>query len=301
MSTNDKLRAQDFQPLNKDLLARVTQRLGIPDGVSADVEGLRAVYAAWCSNIPFDNMRKMISLRSGAETALAGLDPADFFENYLANGTGGTCWPSSNAMFVLLRSLGFDARRAAGSMFELPEVNHGTVKVEIDGTDWLADSSMLIYEPFPLTNETYIRADTPNRVEAEFYEDSHVIWVDFPPVPEFIPCRLRLDPVGDELYTERYEVFSRTQSPFNDRLYFRKGGPEGVTVLFGNNRFRRQGEGLDVQEFDPDGLCDYLVQEAGVSQTLVDDWVSSGALESTFAETERPPAPELNRPRPSRR
>jgi len=96
-------------------------------------------------------------------------------------------------------------------------------------------------------------------------------------------------------------VFSRTQSPFNDKLYFRKGGPDGVTVLFGNTRFRRQGEELDVQEFDRDGLCKYLVDEAGVSQKLVDDWVASGALESTFTETERPPAPELNRPRPSRR
>ncbi|MFL6374550.1 MAG: arylamine N-acetyltransferase [Pyrinomonadaceae bacterium] len=290
-----------FEELEPELLDRVTGRLGIPQNVATDLDGLRAVYAAWCSHIPFDNMRKMISLRAGDEADLAGLDAADFFENFLANGTGGTCWPSSNALYVLLRTLGFDARRVAGSMFDQPEVNHGTIKVTIDGADWMADSSMLTYEPFPLTEETYIRADTPNRIEVEFHQGSHVIWVDFPPVPEFIPCRILQDPVGDELYAERYQVYSRTYSPFNDKLYFRKGGLNGTTVLFGNTRFKRKGDDLDVKEFDRAGLCEYLVEEAAVSNKLLDDWVASGSLESTFTDTPRPPAPEITRPRPSRR
>ena len=299
----EQMVGSEFQALDPELLDRVTGRLGIPHDIRNDLDGLRIVYAAWCSHIPFDNMRKMISLRAGGDAELAGLDAEDFLENYLANGTGGTCWPSSNAIYSLLRSLGFDARRAAGSMYEMPDVNHGTVKVAIDGIDWVADSSMLTYEPFPLTGETLTKTDTPNRFEVEVYEGSDVIWVDFPPLPEFIPCRLRLDPVGDDLYQERYQVFSRNRSPFNDKLYFRKGGPQGTTVILGHTQFKRKGTGdeLDVREFDRDGLCSYLVDEMGVSQKLIDDWVASGSLESTFAETERPPSPEISRPRPSRR
>lgn len=287
--------------LSPDLLNRIVERLGIPTNVSNNLDGLRSVYAGWCSSVPFDNIRKMISLRASAEEKLAGLDAEDFFENFLANGSGGTCWPSSNALYVLVRDLGFNARRAAGSMFEMPDVNHGTVKVRLDGTDWMVDSSMLTFEPFPLTGETLIRKDATHPVEVERYDGSDVVWVDFPPLPEFIPCRMRLDGVDSEFYAERYEVFSRQQSPFNDKLYFRKSGPDGITVLFGHTRFRRNGEGLDVLEFDRDGLLAYLVGEAGVSKELVEAWVTSGALESTFIETPRPPSPEIDRPRPSRR
>lgn len=287
--------------LSDDLLARVKTRLGIPDDVKNDLDGLRSVYAAWCSHVPFDNMRKMISLRSGPDAKLAGLDAEDFLENYLANGTGGTCWPSSNGLYALVRSFGFNARRVAGSMFDVPDINHGTIKVDLDGQDWLVDSSMLTYEPFALTDETYIKT-SPNAVETEIANGDFMIWADFPPMPEFIPCRLRKDPVDDDFYHERYEVFSRTQSPFNDRLYFRKGGPEGTTLILGNTRFRRVGtDGLDVQEFDRDGLYNYLVDEAGVSKALVDRWVESGSLESTFSDAERPSPPEIKRPRPSRR
>src|SRR5689334_12079249 len=95
--------------LSQDLLTRVKHALELPEIASADITGLRQVYAAWCEKVPFDNIRKMISLRSGAGIALAGLDAEDFFENWLENGSGGTCWPSSNALFVLLKSLGFDA------------------------------------------------------------------------------------------------------------------------------------------------------------------------------------------------
>ena len=45
-----------------------------------------------------------------------------------------------------------------------------------------------------------------------------------------------------------------------------------------------------MHEFDREGLCSYLVETAGLSG-LVDRWVESSSLESTFAETERPPAP----------
>jgi arylamine N-acetyltransferase len=287
--------------LDPELLIRVKAGLGLAEDLSPDLEGLRQVYAAWCARVPFDNIRKMISLHSGEEQ-LAGLDAADFFENWLEHGAGGTCWPSSNALFVLLLSLGFDARRVAGAMFDMPDINHGTIKVRIDGQDWMVDTSMLTYEPIELTHEVVIRPGPVNAVEAEPENGSYVIWCDFPPLPEFIPCRLHHDPVDDEFYRERYEIYSRDQSPFNEKIYIRRGGPDGVGVLYGNGMFTRKPDGsLDYREFDRDSLCTYLVDEAGVSKKLVDEWIASGALDSTFASNEHRASPEITRPRPSKR
>ena len=285
--------------LSADLLHRVLETLGMPDYISVDRAGLARVYAAWCENIPFDNIRKMIALREpGAE--MPGLDASDFFENWLSHGTGGTCWPSSNALFALLRSLGFDARRVAGSMFDLPEPNHGTVKVKIGGQDWMVDSSMLTYRPLPLNGEIFINDDPAHGVEVEPSNGSYLIWRDFPPLLEYIPCRLQFDPVDTPFYRERYEEFSREQSPFNDRLYFRSGGVEGAWVLLGNTRFRRTDDGLEVREFRVDELAAYLINEAGVSAAMVERWVDSGSLDSTFQPSESV-RPEIQGVRPSMR
>jgi hypothetical protein len=300
-SMSNKMNGGPAHFLKPELLTRVLTKLGLSGPIPVDLDGLRQVYAAWCTHVPFDNIRKMISLNEGPGATLAGLDPADFFENWLMNGSGGTCWPSSNALFTLLKSLGFDARRVAGSMFELPQVNHGTIKVTLDGEDWLVDSSMLTYEPFLLTDRVYVKEGPANHVEVEPEDGFHVVWADFPPMPEFIPCRLRLDPVDDAFYHERYESFSREESPFNQKLYFRRGGVDGAPVLFGNAKFTRTPDGFDIREFDRDGLCDYLVNEEGLSAELVAEWAASGALDSTFDPTAGGPPPEILRPRPSQR
>jgi N-hydroxyarylamine O-acetyltransferase len=286
-------------PLSRELVTRITAALGFVEEVPVDFDGLSQLYAAWCACVPFDNIRKMIALRS-PDTMMPGLDASDFFENWIANGSGGTCWPSSNALCVLLMSLGFDARRVAGSMFDIPDINHGTVKVKIEGRDWMVDSSMLTYRPLPITSEVFVNDDPAHRVEVEPSNGSHVVWRDFPPLSEYIPCRLRLDPVDTDFYFERYEKYSREQSPFNDRLYFRRGGPHGTFAVFGNVRFRRTAEGLDVHEFTREGLLEFLRDEAAVSEVMLESWVESGALDSTFVPSDNS-HPEIRSVRPSMR
>ena len=286
--------------LSTDLLSRVKAALDLPENLSADLAGLRGVYAAWCARVPFDNIRKMISLRSGNGDALPGLDAEDFFENWLANGSGGTCWPSSNALYVLLRSLGFNARRVGASMFDLGIINHGTIKVRLGDHDWMVDTSMLTNEPLPLNGEQYF-GESSVGAEVEPLDDTYMIWIDFVPLPNFVPCRLHIDPADTHLYYERYENFSREQSPFNQRLYIRNSGPQGASVLFGNLKFSRTDDGVAVREFTPDQLCAYLTDEAGVSASLVERWAASGSLESTFDPANTVSPPEVTGVRPSLR
>lgn len=85
----------------------------------------------------------------------------------LTHGVGGTCWSTGNALCGLLTSLGFDARRVAGSMRDRGYIGHGSVKVRIDDTDWLADPSMLTDIPIPLTDEIFISGDLVYGSESE--------------------------------------------------------------------------------------------------------------------------------------
>ena len=287
--------------LNDRLLLSVLERLGLPNTISIDLAGLRTVYAAWCTAVPFDNVRKMIAVRSGADAPMPGLDAADFFENWLADGSGGTCWPSSNALFTLLYTLGFDARRVAGSMFDLPDINHGTVKVKIDGADWLVDSGMLTNVPLPLGEGIYVHDDPHVGVEIEKVDGSHIVWIEFLPFTEYVPCRLRLDPVGYNFYHERYDGFSRHMSPFNNKLYIRRGGPEGAVVIAGGHEFAKTPDGMYVSEHTPDGLVARMKTLGRLSDTLIDRWRTSGSLESTYDESAAGPKLEVPGKRPSQR
>ena len=97
-----------------EIFERVLERLGLTKRPSIDLAGLNAVYAAWCGRIPFDNIQKRIWFAGDRTTPVTGGDPTEFFANWLAHGTGGTCWPTSGAMYALLRSLGYPARRITG-------------------------------------------------------------------------------------------------------------------------------------------------------------------------------------------
>ena len=93
--------------LPTDLREQLLERLGFSTTPDPNPETLRHLYDAWCRNIPFDNLRKLLHLRSGTEGSLPGATPADFFKSWIQYGTGGTCWTNAAAMHALLTSLGF--------------------------------------------------------------------------------------------------------------------------------------------------------------------------------------------------
>src|SRR5690242_18524933 len=54
-----------FEPgISPELRERVLARLGLQQNPATTLAGLREVYAAWCANVPFDNVRKLIHVRS---------------------------------------------------------------------------------------------------------------------------------------------------------------------------------------------------------------------------------------------
>lgn len=285
--------------LSHDLRERVRKRLGLDSALSPDLEGLRALYAAWCSHVPFDNVRKLIAVRSGDTGPLPGINANDFLEHFLAHGTGGTCWSSSNALFEFTVSFGFDARRVAGSMRDLGVPGHGTIKVRIDAADWIIDSSMLQMFPIPLRDSLHVDRHALFGVEVEPSDGSHLIWFDTPPYDQYFPCRLLIDPVDYAFYDERYEM-SRTRGPFNHHLSVRYNRDGARSVLQGHTRHRQTSRGVTSTTLTRDGLVAALRDEVGISAEMVDRWVACGALDAAFEPPINPPAPLVNKP-PSQR
>jgi N-hydroxyarylamine O-acetyltransferase len=286
--------------LGEKLLERILERLGLTTLPRPDHDGLSSIYAAWCTSVPFDNIAKLIALRSGSASALPGLDATEFFERWLEHGIGGTCWPSSNALFELLVSSGFNARAIAGSMRDTGIVSHASIKVSSGGIDWLVDSSMLTAAPIPLTDEIHIPDDKLFGAEVEFVGGTHVVWANLPPNPNLIPCRMLVDPATPEYCAERYEA-SRLRSPFNERLYAKRNTADGQLVLMANLRISRTATGPETRELTASKLCESLRDEIGVSGVMVEEWRRSGALEASFRPPSGPPPVAITTLAPSLR
>jgi arylamine N-acetyltransferase len=286
--------------MTPDLRDRVTEGFGFSSHPSPDLEGLRALYRAWCYNVPFDNVRKMIALRNSELGPLPGGTAEDFFEGWLEDGAGGTCWSTSNALFELVDALGFDARRVVGSMRDMGAPNHGTVRVRCDGVDWLIDSSMLTIHPLPLGDEIYIHDDAIAPVEVEPVDGTHLLWFSLPSSNTTIPCRLFDEPADHAGYLASYEA-SRNRGPFNQRLYVRRNRPEELVVLVGNTRFSKTAEGVHQRELSREELCQALRIDVGLSEGLIQRWIESGGLDASFEAAVEAPLPPITELPPSQR
>ena len=281
------------------LQQRILLRLGFTAAPPADLQGLTALYAAWSASVPFDNVRKLVALHRNDRTPLPGTDAHDFFESWLRHGTGGTCWAGSTALHALLESLGFDVRRAAGSMRDLGIPNHGTVKVRVAGRDYLVDSSMLTGAPVPLDDVPF-RSGREGGVEVETDRGSHVVWFDSPPHAGLFPCRLLLDQVDATFFRDAHER-TRASSPFNATLYARRNRDGRRIVLKGSTKYTRTAAGTTEEALDREGLLAALREDIGISSAMAAEWAASGALDDCYAPLMGPNLAPLSLVQPSRR
>jgi N-hydroxyarylamine O-acetyltransferase len=251
---------------------RVLDRLGFAQAPARDAGGLAAVYLAWCRNVPFDNLVKRIHLASGSAEPFPNGPPEAFFASYLEHGTGGTCWPSSGALFALLDALGFDVRRGSAAMGDDGTGDrlhsHGTVIARLDGGEFWVDSSMLTDRPLPLRHDSTTRLDDRiNPVRAEPVGDGwRVIW-RFAIADGEMPCFLLDDDVDEAHYLARYD-WSRDNGPFNAAVYATRNF-EGrkVTIAFGR-RFEKTADGVASAPLGDD-RTKVLVEEFGYSEAIV--------------------------------
>lgn len=256
--------------LDPALLESVLQRLGLDAVPSLDIDGLTDLYRRWCRRVPFDNTLKLIALHGGDEGPLPGMDAGLFFESWLRHGTGGTCWPSANALHSLASGCGFQSRLVAASMADSGVASHGTTLVSLDNGDWLIDSSMLTDEPLRLSpnSATGIDHDVFG-TSAEPVPEGWLFAFSLPYAVDRMPCRtIAPSPVSHDFCVERYEI-SREMSPFNLNPSTRRNDADGVVSYGGGKRYRRTSAGVEESDLSEGRVFDALRNEFGMSEEIV--------------------------------
>ena len=259
--------------LSDELLERVLAKLGFNSRPEPTPGNLRRIYSAWCRHVPFDNVRKLIHMRSGNGGPLPGSTATDFFEAWLKHGTGGTCWSGAGAFHALLRSLGFDAVRGIGTMLVAPDLppNHGTVRVAFGTEEFLVDCSILHGEPLPLggNTETGVEHRAWGVRCCRRNGRWHVIWR---PLHMLDGLECRLDDFGfaHEDFQERYEQ-TRGWSPFNFELSARLNKKDRVVGIGFGKAVTLLPDGTEaahpVTNAERRRL---LIEEIGMSEEIVD-------------------------------
>lgn len=256
-----------------ELFENVLLRLGFSQRPTPTLDGLCALYGAWCQRVPFDNVRKLIHVRAGENGPLPGSTPRDFFEAWLRHGTGGTCWSGAGAFHALATSLGFAAERAIATMLVYPDLppNHGSVRVTLDGKHYLVDCSMLHGEPILLLDDcAETRVDHPAWGARCVSRDGrfHVTWRPLNYL-QGLTCRFESFGAIAAEYEQRYEA-TRGWSPFNYQVVARGNlGDEVTGVAFGH------GVTLHADGTTSDELVDHqesqrrLIELLGMSEEIV--------------------------------
>lgn len=212
--------AVETEVLRADLLERVLERLGFAGRPSPTLQNLRTLYAAWCRRVPFDNVQKLIYMHDHRPGPLPGDNAEDFFADWLRHGTGGTCWAGNGGLCALVVSLGYSATRGIATMVTSPDVppNHGTVVVDLDGSRYIVDASILHSDPLRLDDAEETRIVQPAwGVDCRRHDGRwHIRWRPLH-TPSGIDCRIERLGVPPETFREMHET-TRAWSPFNHEL-----------------------------------------------------------------------------------
>jgi N-hydroxyarylamine O-acetyltransferase len=273
MTVSDLTQARRPAPvLPEQLVEQILARLGFDRRPTPTIDALRSLYCAWCERVPFDNIRKLIHVRSANAAPLPGSTAQDFFEAWLKFGTGGTCWPGAGALHAFLAALGFDAVRAIGTMMAAPNLppNHGAVLVNFGSQMFLVDSSILHGHPLNLSRDSETSVSHPAWGVRCVWRETN--WfVQWRPLMrlEGFECRLDSFPASATDFTDSY---SRTRgwSPFNYELSARVNRGDKVIGVASGHAISLLADGsVGRTPLTPDERRRLLIEDIGITESLV--------------------------------
>lgn len=272
-------RAAAKPKLSPELLTRILTKLDLAERPRRDLAGLNRINAAFCRHMPNDNIQKRIWLTGNQNSPVTGGDPIQFFEDWLAHGTGGTCFPAAGGLCTLLRALEFDANRVTGSVMRddiEQDANHGSVKVRLDGVDYLVDPQHGSFSALPIVPGQ--PSSTGNGIHdvravpvAEGFE-----LLNFPGSNRQEPVRIRFDPdswlVDHEFFLRYYALSAlreRNRSPFNDALFISKRFPDSIVIVGRGNKIVVSSDNtVTNSEITINERDRILVEELGISEAI---------------------------------
>lgn len=116
---------------------RYLNRIGLKSRPAPTLQGLRALHSAHLLAIPYENLD--VQLRRPVT-----IDRAPIYEKIVEGHRGGWCYEMNGLLGWALGELGFDVRRATGSVMretvgEASDGNHLVLRVALPEGIWLAD------------------------------------------------------------------------------------------------------------------------------------------------------------------
>ena len=252
------------------LIERVLEKLGFSAAPSSDLNALSAVYGAWCHKVPFDNVRKLIHVNRKEAGPLPGDTAVDFFEAWLRYGSGGTCWAGNGALYYLLSSLGFDARRGLATMLAAANLppNHGTVVVNFGPERYLVDASILHGTPLKVVEHEPIEAHPAWGAHLLARQGEWIIRWRPLHKPDGFECRIEKMDVPGKTFSDLHES-SRRWSPFNYQLYARLNGHDSVIGTGFGQRVEIDAAGrVSQRPLESDERIRFIVEELGMREEL---------------------------------
>lgn len=258
--------------LSRQLVEQALTKLELQRRPEPTLEGLHTLYATWCRHVPFDNVRKIIHVRSGDAGPLPGSTPEDFFAAWLKYGTGGTCWSGAGALQALLTALGFDAVRGIATMLAAPDLppNHGTVRVTFGGACYLVDSAMLCVQPLRLESNQETAVVHPAWGLRCSQKNDHW-YVQWRPLHKVDGFECRLEHFGAEAgeFQTKYEN-TRGWSPFNYEVTARVNRQDSVVgTAFGHAVKLNNDGSVSRKPINHAERVRLLIEDIGMSEEIV--------------------------------
>jgi len=267
--------------LSQELVEQVLARLGFGKAPEPDLAGLNRLYAAACCKFHKENTLKRIWFAGDRRGPLPGGEPVNFFDSWLRYGTGGTCFPINGGFCSLLNAIGFKARRISGAVDNGGndiDANHGSVVVQLDGHDYLADVQIGSFSVLPL-NSKHITS-TGKRLHGISSEPSaNSFTIAFHPGPRreqtvIFRTDPRYDPVDHQFFVKHYELSAsstQNRSRFNDSLFACKRKPEAMLIVGRLNRFDIGPDNtVRKKEITEPERSKILVEEFGIAEEVVE-------------------------------
>jgi N-hydroxyarylamine O-acetyltransferase len=259
--------------ITPQLVEQVLAKLGLQKQPGNDLAGLETLYGRWCRKVPFDNLQKRLFFSDGGKGPLPGNTANNFFRDWLAYGTGGTCWAVSHALHDLLQALGFEVQRASGTMLISPTVrgpNHGTVVASLHGAQYLIDGSMLTEHPLPLKEGIPGEAQHPAaQIQFEKRAEHWQFFCRPLHLLEGVWCRIDATDVSVSAFDQYYEG-TRAWSPFNFALYARINTQDQVTGIIADQKIAIEPDGQATSEaMQSAERVKFLVEQVGIAEEII--------------------------------
>ena len=181
--------------LNDEVATRVLAFLGLKRPFHPTLPDLEKLLAAYYCTVPWESVFRIVRR---AETPTPRW-PAQFWQEAMAQGAGGTCFESNYAFFTLLQTLGYSGYLTINNMGDSVGC-HTAIVVLLDGQKWLVDVGVPLYALLPISSQGVMHRSSPFLHYAVRPSGPSTYQIEQRPHPKHIVFTLIDEPVDDATY-----------------------------------------------------------------------------------------------------